>query len=623
MSTPPNGVAKMQNTPVPATGAVKAQKTSAPTNDAAQAQRAATSPSVTTQAQASVMSLNTTQVQTAATPPNIATQIPAVATYPNATAKARSASTPLNVTPKAQNAVTLTIDDIGTKGEGIGHLDGMAVFVPGCLPGEVVRARLVHGAKRYWVGELLEIVQSSPDRVAPRCPHFGACGGCQLQHLAYEAQCRYKENVVRQALLRIGGVDVPLRGIVGADTPWRYRNKAQFPVGSKASIAQIPVGKGAAGDRQTPTYGCADAVRAVVDGVQTAACGCADATQTAASSKADTPQIGFYAHNSHSLIDIGDCLIQHADVAKITATVKEYMRQSGCVAYDEASGRGQLRHVFVRGHAGKHLVMLVTNGWALPQKENLCAKLMACTGVVGVAQNCNRRRDNVILGPECQTLAGQAYIEIEILGASWRVSPLSFLQVNIAQAERLYQIAIAAATEGFASPPNALDVYCGIGTLTLGLARKCATVCGIESVPEAIADAKAAALHNHVKNVEFQCGDAAVLLTNTQKKPDVVVLDPPRRGCEKPALEALRALGPGRVVYVSCNPATLARDIRELTHDGTYQVQYATPVDLFPHTVHVETVVLLSKLKSTTSIEVKIDLDEMVCPKCQPLGGGH
>jgi len=420
----------------------------------------------------------------------------------------------------------------------------MAVFVPGLLPEETAEVKLAHKARRYFVGELVSVIKPSPHRVAPRCPYFEVCGGCSLQHLSYEAQLRFKERLVAQTLRRLGGVGCDVRPIVGG-APWRYRNKAQFPIGGTVR----------------------------------------------------EPLIGFYKPGSHSIVDIAECMVQQTECAPILEVIRGFIREFRVPPYDEKTGRGALRHVLIRTSISSEIsVTLVTNGPVLPHASILAERLMSKKGVIGVAQNINTRRDNVILGPETTALAGDPSLNVTVAGNEFTLSPQSFLQVNPAQAEMLYAIAVEAACEGGVFESEILDLYCGIGTISLALARRCGHVTGVENVPQAVADAKAAAAKNGIGNADFICADAAEYIKNKPSKFHTVVLDPPRKGCDSSLLEALKGLAPAKIVYVSCNPATLARDLGVLCAGGRYYIEYAQPVDMFPQTTHVETVAALHQI---------------------------
>nr|MDD6336442.1 23S rRNA (uracil(1939)-C(5))-methyltransferase RlmD [bacterium] len=460
--------------------------------------------------------------------------------------------------------VIMDIEDIGMAGEGIGHVQGYAVFVPGVLPGEKARVGITHAGRSMAHGRCLEVLVPSVNRVQPPCPYFGACGGCQLQHLSYEGQLQFKQNQVQQALRRIAGVDVEVSPIVGADGSWRYRNKAQFPVGGR---------------------------------------------------KGDV-QVGFYRPSSHDLINIADCLIQPHGCARAAEALRKAMAQLGVEPYREQDGSGYVRHLLVRTNtSGDILATLVTNGWPVPHIQQLADALMAVPGMVGVVQNNNTRRDNVILGRENRLLAGRETLEETVMGNRWQVSPLSFLQINPKQMEKLYALAVSAATEGL-EKPVVLDAYCGIGTMTLALALKARLAYGVEIVSAAIEDARRAARENGIDNVCFEAADAGEQMKKwvaQGRKFDSVVVDPPRKGCSEAFIGALLEAGPGRIVYVSCNPATLARDIKALAAGG-YRIDRCTPVDMFPQTVHVETVCLLVR-RNSLHINIDVDVEEMLQEK--------
>lgn len=446
--------------------------------------------------------------------------------------------------------VELSIDDLGSKGEGIGHFEGLAVFIEGALPGEQVRALIIKVNASFAVGKLLEVLASSPDRVTPVCSFFPKCGGCQLMHLSYEGQLRYKAGKIANVLERIGHFDpagdIPIIGM-SPDEISGYRNKAQYPVQSIGGAVSY----------------------------------------------------GFYAARSHRLVPVTECFIQSSEANTLIPKIVNFANSLGLSAYDEMTGKGLLRHVLIRESKlrGNCSVLFVINGSKLP-KAALWADFMREEGVASFSVNQNTARDNVILGPKTETIFGEEYIEDSIGPVIFRISPLSFYQVNSVQTERLYAKALEFAS--LTGSETVLDAYCGIGTISLFLAQKAQKVYGVEVVPEAIENAKQNACENGFDNTDFRCGPAEDLMpamfANEGIRPDVIVVDPPRAGCEKAFLDAVAEAAPDRMVYVSCDPATLARDLDYLCHEKqAFVLEKVCGVDMFPHTAHVETVVRLAR----------------------------
>lgn len=436
--------------------------------------------------------------------------------------------------------VRVAVHDLGPHGEGVGRIEERTFFVPGALPGEEIEAEVAEVKARYARGRLLRVLRSSPDRVAPTCAVADTCGGCQLQHLAYTAQLDWKRRHVEAVLQRHPeNVGVAVHPTLGMRHPWRYRHKALVPIGEREG--------------------------AVI--------------------------AGFFARGSHQLVDLSECPVQHPVADRVVRVTKALATRHRIPVYDEATGEGVLRHVLVRvgRGSGEAMAVLVTNGPVLPAASEIAQALLAeVPGLVGVMQNVNAERTNVALGPETRVLAGEPAITDYIGDLAFRISPVSFFQVNPEQTEALYgQARTYAALSG---RERVLDLYCGIGTIALFLARDAGEVVGVEDVPQAIDDARANAARNGIGNARFRCGDVAAELPRLAAEgyvPDVVVLDPPRRGCDEAVLDALAASGPDRIVYVSCNPTTLARDLAMLAHRG-YRTAEVTPVDMFPHTAHVE-----------------------------------
>ena len=434
------------------------------------------------------------------------------------------------------------IDGYTSQGAGVARLDGRPVFVPGAIRGETVRVRLVKARANFGYGRLERVLAPSPHRVEPRCPYFGRCGGCQLQHMAYAEELAFKQQKVEDALRRIGGVSKPCAGMVGSARVEGYRNKALYPVGRQ--------------DGRVVT--------------------------------------GFYRPRSHALVPVDRCLLQSEAADAIARAVCHWAQACGAEPYDEETGRGLIRHVFVRsGFAtGQVLAAVVANGSALPQPERLVAAIRAAAPqTVGVLLNENRARGNTVMGRRLQVLWGRAQLEDELCGNRFLLSPLSFYQVNRDQAEGLYQAAVAYA--GLTGRETVLDLYCGAGTITLAMAAGGAgKVIGAEIVPAAVENARENARRNGRAGAEFilaDAGAAARQLIERGERVDVICVDPPRKGMDDAARDAIVRLAPRRLVYVSCDPATLARDVHALAPH--YRVEEYRAFDLFPRTAHVETVV--------------------------------
>ncbi len=443
----------------------------------------------------------------------------------------------------------LEITGLGSTGEGVGRFRDIAVFVPGALTGEKVRASAAFIKKNFIIGKLQEIITPSSHRIAPACPVYEACGGCQLQHLSYEAELEEKRMQVKAALERIGHLrDISVMPTIGSEHPFYYRNKMQFPVAG---------GKGRL-------------------------------------------QIGCFALNTHRVIDVTDCCIQKQKNNEIAAVVRDWMKQYKILPYDEDKGTGLIRHIMGRVgvHTGEIMVCLVTARDTVPHLKELVKLLKAAIpGVKSVVQNVNKRNTNVILGEKTKLIAGEPTIKDKIGSLKFNISAQSFFQVNSEQAEKLYNTTLDFAE--LKGTETVVDLYCGTGTITLFMAQKAKRALGIEIVPSAIRDAKKNALANRIENADFLLGDAAVEMPKLAAgglRPDVVILDPPRAGCEERVLEAIVKVKPDRVVYVSCNPATLARDLAYL-HERGFKIEKVQPCDMFSRTHHVETVVLLTRKK--------------------------
>ncbi len=444
------------------------------------------------------------------------------------------------------------IIDVTEDGEGIGKIDGFTVFVKDAVIGDVIEGKLTKVKKSYGYGRLMKVLTPSPDRVEAVCPVAAPCGGCQLQALSYAEQLRFKESRVRGHLQRIGHFDdIPMEPIIGMEgEPFRYRNKAQFPVGR---------GK----DGRIVT--------------------------------------GFYAGRTHSIVPVSDCLLGLPVNRKVTDTVIAFMEEYHIEPYDEETHRGLVRHILVRCgfHTGQNMVCLIINGTALPHDMELVCRLRkAVPGLISVSLNVNRERTNVILGKELINLYGPGYLEDTIGNIRFRISPLSFFQVNPAQTEKLYAKALEFA--GLTGSETVWDLYCGIGTISLFLARQAKQVYGVEIIPEAIENARENARLNGIDNAEFFVGKAEEVLPEKYRESggkmaaDVIVVDPPRKGCDRILLETMVEMGPERIVYVSCDSATLARDLRYLCDSG-YEVKRVQPVDMFPMGVHCEVCVKLER----------------------------
>ena len=464
---------------------------------------------------------------------------------------------------RKNDIVTLKIEDCGIDGEGIGKADGFTVFVKDAVIGDTVRAKIMKAKKNYGYGRLEEIITPSPDRVEPKCQFARQCGGCQLQALSYEKQLEFKTSKVRGHLERIGGfTDIPMEKILGMDQPFHYRNKAQFPVG-KSKDGRIIT--------------------------------------------------GFYAGRTHSIIENRDCALGVTQNKEVLDRVIAHMEKFNIQPYDENTGKGLVRHVLIRYgfFTDEMMVCLIINGEKLPGEEALVKSLCQIPETVSVMVNVNKKRNNVILGEKVRLLWGQPYITDKIGEISYQISPLSFFQVNPYQTGRLYGKALEYAQ--LSGNETVWDLYCGIGTISLFLAQKAKMVRGVEIIPAAIENAKENARLNGFDNTEFFVGKAEEVLpeqfARTGERADVIVVDPPRKGCDETLLSTIIEMQPDRVVYVSCDSATLARDLKYLCERG-YELKKVCPVDMFPNTVSVETVVLLSHKKPDGHINVKVEFGD-------------
>ena len=454
---------------------------------------------------------------------------------------------------------TVTIEGYGEGGMGVARIDGRVVFVHGALRGEKCRVLILKTLKSVAFAKVLEVIEPSSERITPDCPYFPRCGGCTYRHIRYEEELRLKKQRVQDNLSRIGGSDVTVEEILGAQDTLRYRNKAQYPVSKDGAV-------------------------------------------------------GFYRARTHEVIECERCLLVKPVADAAAEALREYMQSCRVAGYDEKTGRGLVRHLYVRSNAaGESLVCVLVNGDKLPKEDRLVTLLRdACPKCTGIVLGTNTKKGNVILGDRYRTLWGSDRLEDTLCGKTFRLSVPSFYQVNRVQAERLYAKAIEFA--GLTGQETVLDLYCGAGTITLALSDHAKKVLGAEIVPEAIDDARENAARNGVKNAEFFCGDAsdvAKKLARENLRPDVITVDPPRKGLAADVVESIAEMQPGRVVYVSCDSATMARDVKRLADLG-YTAQRACAVDMFPRADHVETVVLLSKGEvDSKKIRVEFSLEDM------------
>lgn len=470
---------------------------------------------------------------------------------------------------KKNQTFTIEIQDIGSNGEGIGRIDGYTLFVKGAIPKDVVRVKLTKANKNFGFAIIEEIISPSPDRVNPVCPVSSKCGGCQLQHLSYQKQLEYKENIVKNNLERIGKAkDFVMHEIIGMENPYFYRNKSQYPV-RKGKDGQI--------------------------------------------------KMGFYAGHTHSIIETEKCYIGTAENELVLKIIRAHMEKYKIEPYDEVEHKGLVRHILIRkGFAtGEIMVCIVINGECYPNADSLVSELLNINGMTDISLNVNKEKSNVILGKRVINLYGNEYITDMIGNVKFRISPLSFYQVNPAQTVRLYETALKYA--GLSGKENVWDMYCGIGTISLFLAKSARHVYGVEVVPQAIENARSNAKINNIDNVEFFVGKAEDVLPEyyeeqenkgVRASADVIVVDPPRKGCDVRLCETIIKMQPERIVYVSCDSATLARDVKYFEGNG-YKLREVQPVDMFPQGGHVETVVLLSKLRPDDYVEVDLELDEL------------
>ncbi|MEE0957924.1 MAG: 23S rRNA (uracil(1939)-C(5))-methyltransferase RlmD [Ruminococcus sp.] len=449
---------------------------------------------------------------------------------------------------KKNDLITLSVTSATAEGSGVGKTEeGMAVFVPLTAVGDVIKARILKVKKTYAFAKIEELITPSPSRIEPDCPQFRRCGGCVWRHIRYEDELQIKQQKVEDAVRRIGGIDAPLMPMIGSERIDRYRNKAQLPIGRD---------------------------------------------------KDGKVQIGFYSFHSHRIIDCADCALQPECFKTVIQITRDFINATNADIYDEATGKGRLRHLYIRlGEVTNELmVCYVVNGNGLKQEDVLIRMLKdGLPNLKTVVFNSNREKTNVILGKKNRVAYGSGTITDELCGLRFKISPFSFWQVNRMQAERLYQKAREYA--GLRGDEVLLDLYCGTGTIGLTMARDCRELIGVEIIEDAVRDAEQNAAGNGIGNARFICADAPEAAEQLKKEgvsPDVIILDPPRKGCGEALVKTIRQMNPKRVVYVSCDPATLARDLKYFSENG-YHTQEITPCDMFPRTAHVETVVLLSR----------------------------
>ena len=463
---------------------------------------------------------------------------------------------------RIHEAYTVAIRDLGVHGEGIGSVDGFTVFVPGALPGETVTAEITLLKKSYALGKLLSVEQKSPFRVVPECPVYENCGGCQLSHLTYEGQLDMKYRRVKDVIERIAGESGKLvRPVLPAAHSFAYRNKMAVPAGLVKGEAAL----------------------------------------------------GCYRQGSHDIISVSSCAIQKEENNRLLRFARRFIEKYGISVYDEKTRKGSLRHVLGRvGDDGKMMAVLVTASETLPEEKRWIEEMQKeLPEVVSLWHNIQPKPGNTILGAKIRHLWGRETLTASLCGLQFEISPYSFFQVHKEQAEILYEKALEYAD--LKGEETVIDAYCGTGTISLCLAKKAKWVIGIEIVKPAIEDAKKNAKKNHMANTEFYAADAGKLMPQLYRKglvPDVIVMDPVRAGCSEEVLKAAADMKPKRIVYVSCNPATFARDAKILKSEG-YEIKEVQPVDMFPQTMHVEAIVLLSKLDSKNHISVELPIDDM------------
>ena len=445
---------------------------------------------------------------------------------------------------KKNDILQIKITDLNSEGEGVGRYEGIVVFVPYALPHETVEVLIIKVTKNYAVGKLLNVISESPERTEPECPYFYKCGGCDFQHIKYSKELELKCETALNNIRKISGQNIDIKKIIGADKVWNYRNKAQFPVSINNE------GK---------------------------------------------PILGFFSPRSHRVVSIEQCMLQEEKCNSIIKSIKEIIDEQNIPIYNEQTHTGILRHVIARSSKNGLMVILVTNSKKQLSNNFVNALKNALPQLTSLIQNINCHKGNIILGEECRVLYGDAYIEDTLCDLNFRLRPLAFLQVNSSQAEKLYNVALEFAS--LTGNENVFDAYCGIGIMSLMLAKKAKKLIGVEIVPEAIESAKESSKINNINNAEFlvgACEDVLPKLLKKHEKPDVLVVDPPRAGCEESLLKAISDAEINKIVYVSCNPATLARDIKILSEYG-YKSSDVVFVDMFCHTKHIESVVCLTR----------------------------
>lgn len=454
--------------------------------------------------------------------------------------------TVISVELSKNDKIELTIDALTSEGSGVGRYNGLAVFVRGTVPQDKIIAHIIKRSKNYAIGIIDKILQPSPERIESDCPYSKKCGGCSFRHMTYDEELKYKKSRVQDALNRIGHLDIEVDEIIGADDLSHYRNKAQYPVD-------------------------------ISDGEMFA---------------------GFYAYKSHRIIPCADCKLQPAEFEKGLEAFAKWIESENITSYNEQTGKGLLRHIYFRkGFAtGEVMACAVINGNSIPNGELLVSLLREkVDGLTSVAVNINKEKTNVILGKETSIIWGEKYIRDSLLGKDFLISPNSFYQVNHNQCEKLY--AKAKDFAGLIGTETVLDLYCGVGTIGLTMAENVKQLVGIEIIPQAIENAKENAKINHITNAQFICADApkgAEILKKQGVNPDIIILDPPRKGCGKSLFDTIEQLSPKKIVYVSCDSATLARDLAILKEKG-YEAKKVSAVDMFPRTPHVECVTLIEK----------------------------
>ncbi len=458
----------------------------------------------------------------------------------------------------------IKIEGVTNEGNGVGHIEGFTVFVPGSVRDDFLRVLIVKVNKGYAFGKILRVLEASPYRTESKCIYFDKCGGCQIMHIDYSEQLNIKAGIINDCLSRLGGQsEYKFLGVIGMDKPYEYRNKLIFPYGTD---------------------------------------------------KDNKPVCGFYAQRSHRVIPLSRCLLGDDLHEKVLGFVSEHVKKYNISVYDEEKHSGVLRRVFVRQgfESDEAMVVLSVNAGELKKQKELAENLMSADGrIVSVILNINTKKTNLVLGDENKTIAGKNKITDILCGFKYEISPHSFFQVNPIQTEKLYNTAIEFAE--IKETDRVLDVYCGIGTISLLASKYAKEVVGVEIVPQAIKDAEFNAKENNVDNAKFLCGaaeDIVPKLLAEEKKPDVVILDPPRKGSDEKTLSAIIDAKPDKIVYVSCNPATLARDVKFLSENG-YKLTKVKGCDMFPHSVHIETVALLTKLKESKTVSIDLELDEL------------